>query len=123
MNDEFKIIHEEETLDSNGYRIKKCIYKHNRKGVLSSIKKYDNDNIYIEGKYYTDKNFTDLFYTKTKEYNEDNSITEKWIYEKNYKGGYLSKISYYDSTEKLINCFAYTKNRFEKFGTNYLPNG
>lgn len=101
MNEEFKIEHEEEIIDQNGNRIKKCIYAKNIECFISCIKKYNNNNIYIEGEYYTDDNFTDLLFTEKREYNQDGSYTKRTILSKP-KDGCLSVIQKYDEKNRLL---------------------
>lgn len=101
MNKELKQEYEE-IIDNNGNLIKKHIYTEAKNGCLSSILKYDKNNIYLEGEYFTEKDFSDLFYTKKREYNSDNSFIEKIVYTKQNNAGWFSGVEYYNSNEKYI---------------------
>ena len=93
----------------DGSYVRTWIYEQpNENGDLSIIENYDKDNRYISGKYYTDKNFSNLRLTQTREYNSDGSYSETWIYEQPNENGDLSIIENYDKDNRYISGKYYT---------------
>ena len=114
--------------NSDGSYSKTWIYEQpDEYGDLSAITNYDKDNRYIGGKYYTDKNFSKLRLTITREYNSDGSYSKTWIYEQPNKNGTLSFIENYDKNDKYISGKYYTDKNFSNLRLTetreYNPDG
>ena len=95
----------------------KYIYsKPNDDGWCSIIAKYDANNKFLSGTYYSDNNYTELGTKIQREYNTDNSYIDKYIYTKPHKDGWCSTIEEYDANNNFTSATRFFDNNFTELG-------
>lgn len=99
----------------NGFETRYANYvSKNEYGMLSYIENYDDKNRFLGGKYFKNKNYTDLILTINCKYQPNGSYQKFYVYEQPNDDKELSKIENYNELHQKISIKTYFDKNFKE---------